>query len=356
MKLRRFILWVLVVSISGLMLVSCKSEEKREPSPAIPKEEEREEPEPEGEGEGEEKEEGALEEEEQAPDMPGALQGQEGEEPRLNVYIHQTEEVAQMPFEEYVEGVVAGEIKNDWPAETIKAQAIIARTFVLDFIETKGESRHNPDAHVSTDIEEAQAWNVEEVNEAIKEAVKETRGQVLTYNGQFTKTWFHSNAGGITADAKEGLNFKEENPPYIESVESPDIGEEVPEDERVWTATFPKERIIEALGEMGSGIEDFDSVTIGDKGPSGRTTTLNFGDTSISAADFRVALDSTEMKSTLLDSIEYVDDELTITGRGYGHGVGMSQWGAYFMAQEGKTFEEILTHYFKDVKIAKMWD
>ncbi len=337
MNLKRVISYLLAMTILLLILPSCVQKEIPKEKEPTPKEE-------------------TLPEETKRPPLPKQLQAQEGVEPKLKVYMHNTGKIEEMGFEDYVKGVVAGEIKNDWPAEAIKAQAIIARTFVLDFISTKGHSKHSSDAHISTDIEEAQAWNKDEINDTINKVVDETRGQVLTYDGKFTKTWFHSNAGGITADSKEGLNYKEENPPYIVSVKSPDTGEEVPADERVWVASFPKAKVIEALNKMGSGIKDFKGVTIGKKGASGRVVTLKFDDVEVSAPDFRVALDSKVMKSTLLDSVKYSDESLNIKGRGYGHGVGMSQWGAYFMAKEGKSAEEILTHYFKGIKITNMWE
>lgn len=345
MNLKKTILWLLIISTVSIFFVSCAPKEKPESQREETKEQKRPAPEEE-----------TIPEEAKKPEMPRQLQAKEGAEPSLKVYIQDSGKVQEMPFEEYVAGVVGGEIKNDWPLEAIKAQAIIARTFVLDFIATKGKSKHDPEAHISTDIEEAQAWNSKEVNDAIKKAVSETRGQVLTYSGQFAKTWFHSNAGGKTADAKEGLNYKEENPPYIVSVESPDTKGAVPEDEKVWTASFSKDKVIAALGKMGSGVKDFQKVSIGEKGPSGRAVTLMFDDVAVSAPDFRVALDSMVMKSTLLESVEYRDGNLTMKGRGYGHGVGMSQWGAYFMAKEGKTTEEILSHYFKGIKIANMWE
>ncbi len=340
MSLKRIVSCLLTVVILCTISISCAKSKPQQPE-EMPKKTA--------------PEEGKLEKETEKPALPEKLQGKEGVEPSLKVYMQDTGVVEEMPFEEYIKGVVAGEIKNDWPFEAIKAQAIIARTFVLDFIATKGHSKHNKDAHISTDIEEAQAWNREEINDAIKKAVDDTRGQVLTYNGKFTKTWFHSNAGGVTADSKEGLNYKEENPPYIVSVKSPDTGEEVPKEERSWVASFPKSKVLEALNKMGSNITDFSKVSMGNKGPSGRVVNLMFDDKEISAPDFRVALDSMVMKSTLLDSVEYDGETLTIKGKGYGHGVGMSQWGAYYMAKEGKSTEEILTHYFKGVKIAKMW-
>lgn len=306
-------------------------------------------------GKGQGKEQG-NEQGEQAkkPKLPEALSAEEGQEPSLKVYIVQEEQVREMPFEEYVAGVVAGEIKNDWPVEAIKAQAIIARTFVLQFISEKGQSKYE-NAHVSTDIEEAQAWNSGAVNDRIKEAVEQTRGKVIVYQGEFARTWFHSNAGGKTATPVEGLNYKDEPPPYIQVVESPDINEAVEADAKSWSASFSKDQVIAAMNEMGKPIKSVSKISIGEKGPSGRAVTLQVGDTAVSAAEFRLALGTTEMRSTLIDKIALEGDKLVMSGRGYGHGVGMSQWGAYNMANNKKTAEDIINHYFKDVDIISMW-
>lgn len=289
------------------------------------------------------------------PPLPKNLGAKEGQEPRLKVYIHEEDQIREMAFEEYVAGVVGGEIKNDWPEEAIKAQAIIARTFVLQFISEKGQSKYKG-AHVSTDIEEAQAWGESEVNDRIKKAVNDTRGQVITYKGEFARTWFHSNAAGMTATAKEGLNYKDANPPYIKPVKSPDILDEVPEDERQWSATYSKEEVIAALSKVGTPLKDFSSVSIGEKGPSGRALYIVFDGKPVPAPELRIALDSTKMKSTLLDSISLNGNQLVFKGRGYGHGVGMSQWGAYSMAKGGKKAEDIINYYFPGVDIVKMWD
>jgi len=289
------------------------------------------------------------------PDLPEALNAEEGKEPRLKVYITEEKQVREMPFEEYVAGVVAGEIKNDWPIEAIKAQAIIARTFVLQFISEKGQSKYE-NAHISTDIEEAQAWNAGAVNDRIKKAVKETRGQVIVYRGEFARAWFHSNAGGKTATPKEGLNYKDEAPPYIQVVDSPDTNEAVEADARNWSASFSKAQIIKAMKDAGKPIEDFDNISISKKGPSGRALTIQVGEAEVSAAELRLALGTTEMRSTLIDKIALEGDKVVMSGRGYGHGVGMSQWGAFNMANNKKTAEEIIKHYFKDVEIVKMWE
>jgi stage II sporulation protein D len=288
------------------------------------------------------------------PAIPQALGSPNGQEPRLKVYIKEEGRVQEMPFEEYVAGVVGGEIKNDWPMEAIKAQAIIARTFVLKFIKDKGQSKYG-NAHISTDIEEAQAWNKEAVNDRIRRAVNETRGQVMVYDGDYVNAWFHSNAGGKTATAVEGLAYKEGNPPYIQAVVSPDDSSLIPPDERNWVAEFSKQEVIRAVQQMGKQIEDFSSIRIGKRGPSGRAMEIMLDSMPVSAPDLRIALGSTKMKSTLLDEVRLEGDRVIFRGRGYGHGVGMSQWGAYNMAKQGKKAEDIIKHYFKGVQIVKLW-
>jgi len=290
------------------------------------------------------------------PKMPKALRAKEGQEPRLNVYIKEEGKIRNMAFEDYVAGVVGGEIKNHWPMETIKAQAIIARTFVLRFIEEKGGSKYEG-AHVSTDIEEAQAWNEEAVNDRIREAVKATRGDCIVYKGGLAFTWFHSNAGGKTANAVEGLNFKDGNPPYIRSVKSPcgQDYEEIPVDDRKWTARFSKAEILAALTNIGSPIKDFSKVTIGRRGDSGRAMTIRFDNTEANAPDLRIALGSMKMKSTLLDGVGFDGKWVSFQGRGYGHGVGLSQWGAHRMAKQGKEAKDIIRHYYKGIRIVNMW-
>ena len=150
------------------------------------------------------------------PQIPESISRGAGNEPQLVVYVKENERTENMNIEDYIVGVVAGEMKNDWPVEALAAQAILARTYVLEFISSKGGSKYG-NAHISTDIEEAQAWDIASANDRIRQAVAMTRGKVASYNGTFIKAWFHAHSGGITATAKEGLAFKEAEPVYIKS-------------------------------------------------------------------------------------------------------------------------------------------
>jgi stage II sporulation protein D len=129
----------------------------------------------------------------------------------------------------------------------------------------------------------------------------------------------------------------------------------IPADEKNWTAVFSKDRVLKAVGEIGKPLEDFSKISIGERGPSGRALDIKLDTVSVPAPDLRIALGSTEMKSTLLDEVRLEGDKVIFKGRGYGHGVGMSQWGAYNMAKQGKKARDIIHHYFKDIEIVKMW-
>jgi len=284
--------------------------------------------------------------------LPGKLKMGEDNLPILSVYVIDTQKVEEMTLEKYLEGVLAGEMKNDWPMEALKAQAILARTFVLKFLEEK-QSKY-PNADISTDIEEAQAYNAGEVNERIRQAVNETRGEVLSAQGELPFSWFHAHSGGLTAGAKEGLEYEKAEPGYVRIVPGRE-SDKAPRDAAQWTATFPAGDVLRAAARAGASGNSLNSIEIGKRGESGRATTLIVNGTSVPAGSFRIALGSTEMKSTLLEEITLSDGKVTIKGKGYGHGVGMSQWGAYGMAEAGEKAEQIVMYYFNGVEVVRAW-
>lgn len=288
------------------------------------------------------------------PGAPGQQLTAPGVEPTISVYMHETGEKKDMKMEEYIAGVVAGEMRNDWPVEALAAQAIVARSFTVHQIETKGGVKERG-TQASTDIKEFQAYNAKDINDNVRKAVEMTRGMVMVYQGKAAYTWFHASAGGKTATSKEGLNYKEAEPPYIQSVDSPDDASAPPE-VRSWDVAFSKADVIKALDQLGKKVADISSVEIAQRGPSGRATALRFnGNTDISGPDFRVAIGSTKLRSMLLSNVKLAGDQVTFSGKGYGHGVGLSQYGALTMAKEGKKPEEIVTHYFTGITVEKRW-
>lgn len=279
----------------------------------------------------------------------------------LRVYVVEDQQVEERELESYVEGVLAGEMKNDWPLEALKAQAILARTFVLKFVQEK-ESQY-PGADISTDIEEAQAYDASAVNERIQQAVEETRGLVLSCEGELPYAWFHAHSGGMTEYARAGLGWEKDEPAYTQPSRGtePEQLSYAKENQQLqaaaeWKADFTFAEWTAACQKQGVQVEPHagSQLQISQRGESGRAVTLEIDGQSVNAADLRLALGSTKMRSTLLTSLKIENGKVHMAGKGYGHGVGMSQWGAYGMAQEDKSAEQIIKHYFQKVEIAQI--
>lgn len=277
-----------------------------------------------------------------------------GREPTLTLFDNKSGQKKEIKLEDYVAAVVAAEMDPSWPVEALAAQAILARTFTLEALETKGGTRSLHGTDVSTKVEEFQAYDPSRLNDNVRKAVQTTRGKVLTYKGDLIKAWFSAYAGTRTALAKEGLSFKEPEPAYIKSVSNPGAKSAPPED-KVWTATFSRSELEAALSKMGLQPGNGSTVSVAKRGPTGRAVQINVFGTNADGADLRVALGSTRLKSILIDNIRVKDDQVVFHGRGYGHGVGMCQWGAYTLAKEGKKPEEIVRHFVKGVKVEKLY-
>ena len=285
--------------------------------------------------------------------VPQRLARNEAGVPVLSVYNTQSKTIEKLSVEDYLPAVLAGEMAGDWPLEALKAQAILARTFVLQFV-SKKESMY-PGADISTDIKEAQAYDAAGVNARIRDAVKQTRGLVLNAGGELPYAWFHAHSGGLTARAKEGLDYEKAEPGYTQCVKGME-NDEAPAEAANWTATFTAAEVLAAAKEAGAGsIAELTGISMGQRGESGRATTLMISGKEVSAPAFRIAIGSTKMRSCLLESLKVENGQVIMKGKGYGHGVGMSQWGAYAMAKAGKTAEEIVMHYFTGVTLDQAW-
>lgn len=280
------------------------------------------------------------------------------EEPEITVYFHETKDKQTMKLEEYLMGVVAGEMFPDWPIEAYAAQAIFSRSFTMAFI-AEGGLKDKYGTDISTNIEEAQAYNSDAVTPEIRQAVEMTKGEVMTYDNRYVKGWFHAYSGGMTTSAKEGLNYQEPEPPYIKSVDFGD-NEYAPDDVTHWQVDYDADELQQLLATTGIDVGELKNLEVTGKGKTNRITEIKISGTegikTMHGADFRIAVDSTRMRSTLVSKWEFADGVLHIEGRGYGHGVGLSQWDAYKMAKEGKSPQEIATSFFNNVEIKKLYN
>lgn len=273
--------------------------------------------------------------------------------PVLRIALHEQDAIISMDIETYVAGVVAGEMPNTWPEAALQAQAILARTFVLKFI-TEKESRYDG-ADISTDIAEAQAYDAAAVNGRILRAVSATRGEILlTSDGTLPYTWFHAHSGGMTELAVAGLDWQGAEPSHTQVIAGEDSAD-APDSVREWTAEFPLADFLAACRAAGAQVNSASAVTVAQKGESGRAVTLLVDGTTVNAARLRIALGSTQMRSTLLTDLRAEGGVIRMAGRGYGHGVGMPQWGAYALAEQGKSGEEIALHYYTGLRLVRAW-
>lgn len=272
--------------------------------------------------------------------------------PLIKVYIAGQEKIETMDLETYLMGVVAGEMRNDWPIEALKAQAILARTYTLKFLDTR-KSRYEG-ADISTDVSEAQAYSAENINDRVKRAVEETRGIVMVYENELPQAWFHAHSGGMTELPSVALEYAE-NPEYLSAVASAE-SENAPDSVKNWTVSFTVGEIGRACADCGVETGDCQSIKIGETGESGRAKTLIINGMEVSAPSFRINLDADRLKSTLIESVKVENGQVTFTGRGYGHGVGMSQWGAFALAENGATAQTIVSRYFSGVRFVDLWE
>lgn len=272
-------------------------------------------------------------------------------EPTLTLYDNRTGERRQVKLEEYLVGVVGGEIGKEFPKEAIAAQAIVARTFTLEKLALGSACRDRFQADACTDPKLFQAYNPDNVNDRVRQAVKETRGQILVYNGGFVRGYFSSHNGGVAATAEESFPFAGELP-YLQPVRSPDA-EYAPEERSVWQATFSREELARAVGTSAARV---DHVRIIDRGPSGRAIALEVGDKKILGPTLRAKLGPNRLNSTLITDIDQVGENFVFHGKGWGHGAGLSQWGAYGFAAQGWDALRIVEHFYRGAKVVRLYD
>lgn len=279
----------------------------------------------------------------------------------IDIYNTRTQEVVEMPLEEYIKGIVAAEMPAEFHIEALKAQAIASRTYALNRLlkYPEGNPGH-PEAPLCTGVHCQAYLSLEELNKVhaanwqekywgkIEEAVESTKGMVLYYEDQVIEALYHSTSGGMTEDA---INVFNVDLPYLKSVESR-YEEDAPKYKSIVSMTV--DEFVDKLNSKYKGADInkdnlTDKVKLVEKTESGRVKKIAIDGTVVDGREIRelFQLNSTNFKIYYNPNNGIIDIE-TI---GYGHGVGMSQWGANGLAKNGKNYEEILKHYYTGVTI-----
>lgn len=258
---------------------------------------------------------------------------------KINIYFHKENEIKEIYIEEYVLGVLAAEMSDSREMEALKAQAVAIRT--LAFYRMENEKAHEGDAVLCTDSTCCQAWLDEEYSDKYKEAVKETEGIVIKYEGEYISSHYFACSGGYTEDAE---NVWGSSKPYLISVPSPGEAEY---NEYYKAYQFTEKEFASLLNIKGASFRKISDVV---RSASGRIITLKINNVEITGRELRTKLG---LRST--NAYFSVDDDgrILISVFGYGHGVGMSQCGADVMAKSGADYIKILTYYYAGVTIGQ---
>jgi stage II sporulation protein D len=257
-------------------------------------------------------------------------------------------------LEHYLYSVVGAEMPTNWPIESLKAQAVAARTYALY------QREHN--ANTVFDVGDTTAWQVydglEEETQSTQVAVNSTTGQVLTYNGRMIEAVFHSSSGGHTENVEDVWSSPR---PYLRGV--PDFDQSAPVYQ--WIETVSADSIQSKIPGIGNVLRF--EIEPNQRTPRGRVNSVRVvGDRGsrvlrgdeirrlfgLRSTLFSVAPQLSPVAS--LGNLPTVPTTFQFSGRGFGHGIGMSQWGAYQMAQQGHGYQAILGHYYQNSTLSRI--
>lgn len=275
-----------------------------------------------------------------------AVYSEEIKSDSFRVYVANSEKIEIMSSEDYIFGVVAAEMPALYEAEALKAQAVAAYSFAVIRRAQNSEREYDISTDPTLDqsfISEENAiekWGDkgEEYAKKIRSAVKAVCGQTVNYNGEVALTLYHAISSGKTENSQEvwGGNYE-----YLCSVDS------------VWDKLSPNYlssvslSLDELNGKMGGSLDIANKEIKLTSSKVGTVKTINICGKELSGEELREKLSLRSANFTA----QITDNTVTFTVKGYGHGVGMSQYGADYMAKQGADYKEILKHYYKGTTV-----
>jgi stage II sporulation protein D len=256
--------------------------------------------------------------------------------------------INELGLEDYLAGIINCEISSQWSMEAVKAQAVVARSYAV----FQREARKNLPYHLeSTVLDQVYGGCDLEDSRAVR-GVRETAGEVLMYDGKVIQAFFHSSCGGHTEAAENVWSF---GMPYLRGVDckycltSPSVE---------WVLTIPLDKLESILRNGGYAVAGLRGIIPLSRNKSGRIESLSIvfenGSVNLSAVDFRKMVGYSVIKSTNFD-VRISGENAIFSGRGYGHGVGLCQWGAKKRAEDGFNYREILSYYYPGTTQKKIY-
>lgn len=246
-----------------------------------------------------------------------------------------------LDLESYLRGVVPSEMQASWHVEALKAQAVAARTYTLVNLSPQSDY----DVCATDDCQVYGGMDAE--HPATDQALLATEGQVLTYQGDFARTYYHADSGGVIASSAEVWGGEL---PYLQTFQ--DVVSDGPH--RRWTLRLEPARVAQGLNPIGLGVGSVQGMRVLQASASGRVLRAEVwgsaGRSTLSGATLRQQLRSWGLKSTRF----VMTGDLSVSGEGWGHGVGMSQYGARALAEAGYSYSQILRFYYPDTQIQRL--
>lgn len=249
-----------------------------------------------------------------------------------------------LSLEDYLYGVLPSEMSADWPLEALRAQAVASRTYAL---------RHaNPskDYDMTNGVDTQVYTGTSKIAPRIIEAVNSTRGEVLKYKGKLITAFFHACCGGHTGSVKSAWGEPVIRPLY--GIQDPFCS---PSSHYRWECYLSSAELLKFIQQQGSTALKIRSLKVDKKERSGRAASFIFstdeGSKVVDARALRSRFGTFEFRSTYITAIVPVKGGYEFSGRGWGHGVGMCQDGAKFMAYKGRSYRKILSHYYPGAAI-----
>lgn len=258
-------------------------------------------------------------------------------------------QVISVPLEDYVMGVLTSEMPVSWPLEALKAQAIAARSYAIYRIQHPRHRHYDVEAGVA---DQAFRW-ADQYPERTRQAVRATSGQILNWRGEAIPAFFHSCCGGQTEQASHVWTWAQEYSFY--EVRSDPFCHQCPTES--WEFAVDKEELSQQLQSQAIASGTVDHV-VPQNWSQGRrvkeVAVITDAETiALPSQDFRALLGYENVKSTSFSLLES-GKQVTFVGQGFGHGVGLCQWGAREMARQGKSYREILQFYYPGVTLGKI--
>lgn len=260
--------------------------------------------------------------------------------------------INELGLDDYIYGILPREVSPDWPIETLKAQAVISRTYALQNI-----GKHDKDNFdLCTSVHCQVYGSADSEDKRSNKAVDETKGEVITYNDKMANVFFHASCGGHTEDPQEVWNYGSEPPKYLMGhickfcKDSPYSN---------WKNAISSEYIRKKLLGAGYDVGEIKKISRSSKTRAGKAKIIKIKGSKVTvtfnAAKFRLLVEPNLIRSTLIYDISKKGSKFVFTGSGWGHAIGMCQEGAKKMGEKGYDYKQILEYYFHKTDVQR-WE